>query len=129
MGATAIPVWADNSALLPFHFGISGLASAVTILQLVGHHDHPALHALAIASAAAETAVGVRIEIESKPSTRSLKRGASGWMTRAGGVLSGPLPLALRLLAGHGETRRSRNLRQIAAVSSIAGSLLTRFAW
>ena len=43
VGATAIPVWAENSMLLPFHFGISGLASAVSVLQLTGHVESGAL--------------------------------------------------------------------------------------
>lgn len=97
LGATAIPAWAEHSTLLPFHFGASGLASAVAILQLAGHENDRGLHALGIASAAAETIVGARIELQSEPATRPLKSGRSGWLTRAGGLLSGPLPLALRL--------------------------------
>ena len=129
LGVTAIPVWAENSVLLPFHFGASGLASAVAILQLAGHENDRGLHALGIASAAAETVVGARIELKSNPATRPLKSGASGWLTRAGGLLSGPLPLALRLLAGRRQDGRSVWLRRAAAVSAVAGSVLTRFAW
>ena len=54
---------------------------------------------------------------------------SSGWLTRIGGVLSGPLPLALRLLAGSSRSERSVRLRKTAAISSIAGSLITRAAW
>jgi hypothetical protein len=129
LGATAIPAWSENAGLLPFHFAASGLGSAVSILQLVGHDNDPALHALGIASAAAETLVGARIEIQSKPALRPLKEGQSGWLTRTGGLLSGPLPLALRLLAGRGESQRAVGLRRAAAVSTIAGSLITRVAW
>lgn len=50
-------------------------------------------------------------------------------MTRAGGLLSGPVPLVLRLLAGRGDNRRSANLRRWAAASAVTGSILTRFAW
>jgi len=43
-------------------------------------------------------------------------------------VLSGPVPAALRLmhmLSGN----RSGSLRKAAAISAVAGSLLTRIAW
>lgn len=129
LGATAIPAWSENATLLPFHFGASGLASAVAVLQLAGHENDRALHALGIASAAAETVVGARIELESKAATRPLKSGSSGWLTRAGGLLSGPVPLALRLLAGGRTTRRAMRLRRAAAASTVAGSVLTRLAW
>jgi hypothetical protein len=42
-------------------------------------------------------------------------------------LLSGPLPAALRILSLLSENPRS--LRKAAAVSAIAGSLLTRIAW
>jgi hypothetical protein len=48
----------------------------------------------------------------------------SGWITRIGGVMSGPLPLILRLFGG-----RSRAVRKWAAVSGMSGSLLTRYGW
>ena len=49
-------------------------------------------------------------------------------MIQTAGVLSGPLPLALRiasLFAGG----RKRNLRQAAALSGIIGSLCLRYGW
>lgn len=48
---------------------------------------------------------------------------------RIGGLLSGPVPLVLRLLAANSKTAKSLHLRRAAAVSSIAGSLITRTAW
>jgi hypothetical protein len=39
-------------------------------------------------------------------------------------VLSGPVPLALRVLGGH-----SPRLRQLAALSTVAGAALTRAGW
>ena len=95
----------------------------MSFLQLAGHGNDPGLHRLGIASAVAETVVGARIEIQSKPALRPLKEGGSGWLTRAGGLLAGPLPLALRLLAGRSDSPRSANLRRAAA---IAGSFITR---
>ncbi len=119
VGATAIPAWRKHVALLPLHFGASAVASASSMLELRGNRE-AALHYLALTAAAFETLAGATIEarkdLESKP-LRSVT-------TRVGGVLSGPVPLVLRLFG-----RRSRRLRTAAAVSSILGSLVTRFAW
>jgi formate-dependent nitrite reductase membrane component NrfD len=123
IGATAIPVWSANVRLLPIHFGMSGLAAAASILELLGHDD-PALNALAAGVAAVETLVGASIEQREDDTLVPLKHQASGALIRAGGILSGPLPLALRLLG-----RRSMTARRTAAVATIAGSLLTRIAW
>jgi hypothetical protein len=123
VGVTAIPVWAENHRLLPPHFATSGVASAVALLELQGH-DSPALHRLGIATATVETVVGAVIEGRSHRGLEPLKRGASGLLTRLGGLLSGPVPLALRLFG-----RRSPAMQRAAAVSTIVGSVITRFAW
>ena len=123
IGATAIPVWSKNVRVLPIHFGMSGLGSAVSILELLGHR-HRALNALGIGAAAVETAIGVTLEYRGDPGLEPVKRGSSGGLVRLGGLLSGPVPLALRLLGG---TRPS--VRRAAAISTIAGSLLTRIGW
>jgi formate-dependent nitrite reductase membrane component NrfD len=123
IGATAVPVWSRNVSLLPIHFGASGLGSAVSVLELMGHRDR-ALNRIAIGAAAVETAVGLAIEGRSDPALEPLKSGPSGMITRVGGVLSGPVPLALRIVGRH-----SMNLRRLAAASTIAGSLLTRIGW
>ena len=129
IGATAIPVWNRNVKSLPIHFGMSGLQSAVSVLELLGHTDNRPLNLLGIGSAAWETLEGVLLEGRRDPVLDPLKRGKSGWVTRAGGVLSGPLPLALRLLAAVSGDKRSRKLRRMAALSGIAGSLFTRYGW
>jgi hypothetical protein len=118
VGATVIPVWNRSVRVLPVHFAASGLASAVALLELLGHR-HRALNLLGIAAAAVETAVGAVHETDPDPVYEPLKRGRSGAIVRTGGVLSGPVPLLLRLLGA----------RRAAAVSSLAGSLLTRFGW
>lgn len=118
VGATAIPVWNRNVRVLPLHFAASGLASAVSILELLGHR-HRALNALGTAAAAAETAVGAHHELDPDRAYEPLKRGRSGAIVRTGGVLSGPVALVLRLVGA----------RRAAAVSALAGSLLTRFGW
>jgi hypothetical protein len=123
VGATAIPVWAQNIRVLPFDFGVSGVGAAVSLLELMGH-DEAGLQVLGIAAAVAETAAGADLERRHELALRPLKRGVSGWTTRLGGVLSGPVPLALRLLAG-----RYPAARRAAGVSALVGSLLVRIGW
>ena len=123
LGATAIPVWAKQARLLPVHFGISGLASAVAVLELLGHRDR-ALNAIGLGTALAETATAAHVEWTEEPALEAIRRGTPGALVRAAGLLSGPLPVILRL-AG----RRSPRLRRVAALATIAGSILTRVAW
>jgi formate-dependent nitrite reductase membrane component NrfD len=123
IGATAIPAWSENVRVLPLHFGASAVGSAVSILELLGHRD-PALNLLGAGAAAVETLIGASLELSSSDALVPLKHDWSGGMVRAGGVLSGPLPLALRLIAG-----RSPSARKAAAISTLVGSLLTRVGW
>jgi formate-dependent nitrite reductase membrane component NrfD len=123
IGATAIPVWNAHVRMLPVHFAASGLASAVAILELRGH-ESVALNRLGLLAAAAELLTGAVIEGPRNEADEPLKHGESGWITRAGGVLSGPLPLVLRI-AG----MRSPRARRAAAMTALAGALLTRFGW
>jgi formate-dependent nitrite reductase membrane component NrfD len=128
IGASVIPVWNENVRTLPLHFGMSGLNSAVSILELMGH-DNRALNSLGIGACAIESMEGISIETRRMPALEPLKRGGSGTATRLGGLLSGPVPLALRMAALFAKKRQARQLRKLAAITSIAGSLLTRFAW
>ena len=126
IGATAVPVWNRNIATLPPHFAASGMNSSVSLLELLGHTDSRALNILGLASSAYECLEGAKLESARTRVNEPLRRGASGLMVRIGGLLSGPLPLAFRLayaLTG------KRNLRRMAASSSLAGSLLTRLGW
>jgi hypothetical protein len=82
------------------------------------------LNLLGILSSSMEVYEGFRIETTPDRTLHPLKHGVSGWVTRIGGVLSGPVPLALRLLGW-----RSPKLRRWAAISGIAGSLCTRYGW
>ena len=129
IGATAIPVWNHNIRSLPIHFGTSGLLAGTSVLELMGNEDSTALNLIGIGAATLETYEGYHLEMKRDPVINEpLKHGVSGWVTRAGGVLSGPVPLALRLaalIAG----RRAKNLRRLAAISGIAGSILTRYGW
>ena len=118
VGATAIPAWNRSVSVLPVHFAASGLGAAVSLLELLGH-DHPALNRLGVAAALVEVATGLAHELDPDPAHAPLKEGSSGALVRAGGVLSGPLPLLLRLLGQ----------RQAAGVAALLGSLLTRYGW
>jgi formate-dependent nitrite reductase membrane component NrfD len=122
IGATAIPVWHDHVRTLPIHFAASGMGSAAAMLTLLGH-DARALDRIAIAAAAVETFVGAVIETNRSPTSRPLREGPSGAIVRVGGVLSGPVPLVMRLFG------RSHGWRRAASVAALAGSLLTRVGW
>lgn len=122
IGVTAIPVWARNVRLLPLHFGMSGLGSAAAMLEL--RHDHPGLHRIGLGVATAETLIEGYVESRRDRAFDPLHEGRSGLLIRLGAALSGPVPLVLRLLG-----RRARVLRLLAAVSMMAGSAVTRFAW
>lgn len=125
IGATAVPVWNQNAGTLPVHFAVSGLNSAVSVMELMGHTDSRALNLLGMMAAALETLEGAKIETELDEVHDPLRHGGSGWLTRTGGILSGPVPLALRLASLVGGER----MRRGAAWASIAGSLITRYAW
>jgi formate-dependent nitrite reductase membrane component NrfD len=113
LGVTAIPAWNKHAATLPVHFAASALASATSLLEL-RDHDEPALNALAALAASFETWTGYQLERKQTPSAAM----------RTAGVLSGPIPLALRLIC-----MKSKKARRVAAAITIAGSLVTRFAW
>ena len=119
LGATSIPVWAKHAGVLPAHFAASAAGTAVSMLELRGHRAQ-ALNAIGIAAAAFETCTGARLEIHRDIESQPLRN----TITRVGGVLSGPVPLLLRLLGG-----KSPKTRRLAAASTILGSLITRFAW
>jgi hypothetical protein len=129
IGATAIPVWNRNAGDLPLHFAASGLGAAVGMLELMGHRKSRALQALGLGAAIFESWEGLRIEGRTQAHLDPLKHGASGWITRTGGVLSGPVPTVLRLMSAFSGRKRGTSFRRWAAWSAIAGSLITRFAW
>jgi hypothetical protein len=127
IGATSIPAWNQNVSELPIHFGMSGLSAAVGMLELMGHRKSRALQMLGLGAAIFEVWEGWRIASRRQHALDPLKHGLSGSLVRAGGMLSGPLPVALRLLSLF--SGNSREIRKWAATSAIAGSLLTRIAW
>lgn len=105
LGATAIPVWKRHVELLPSHFAASGLASAVSLLELRGHRSD-ALNALALGASLFEGISGYAVE----------ERTA---LLRISEALSGSVPFLLRLFGK----------RKAAAAATLLGSLITRFAW
>jgi formate-dependent nitrite reductase membrane component NrfD len=129
IGATAIPVWNENIDSLPIHFALSGLGAGVSAIQLMGREENRSLNMLGIAASLGETLEGVKLETAAKPANEPLKKGVSGAITRLGGLLSGPLPLALRLAAAFAGERRSKQLTRVAAAATLAGSFLTRVGW
>ncbi len=129
IGATAVPVWNEHITTLPIHFGMSGLNSAVGLLELLGHDRSPALQALGLLAATVESAEGIRLETNTDRVAEPVKHGTSGWIIRTGGMLSGPIPLGLRLASLFVGPEKRRRMRRLAAASSVAGSLITRYAW
>ena len=129
IGATAIPVWNQNVGDLPIHFAASGLGAAVGLLEMMGNDKSRALQALGLGAALFECWEGLRIEGRGHSHFDPLKHGPSGWMTRAGGVLSGPVAFVLRATSLFGGNKHSSALRRWAGISALAGSLVTRIAW
>jgi Polysulphide reductase, NrfD len=129
IGATVVPVWNRNVDNLPLHFGASGLGAAVGLLELLGHRKSRALQALGLGAAIFETLEGLRIESRGHSYLDPLKRGPSGWITRTGGALSGPVPALLRGVSAFANPERSQSLRKWASWSSVIGSLVTRIGW
>lgn len=105
LGATANPLWKQHVRMLPAHFAMSALGSAVSLLELRGHDD-AALNILGLAASVYET--GADLAIEEKTH-----------LLHIAGALAGPVPFALRLFGK----------RKAAAVATLLGSLITRFAW
>ncbi|MBA3961373.1 MAG: polysulfide reductase NrfD [Chthoniobacterales bacterium] len=119
LGATAIPAWFLHRTLLPIHFGTAGLGCAAAILELLGFQTRP-LFVLGMLAAIVEALLWIWLEIDKHGAAdRALHRGGSGWLIRAGEILSGPLSIIFRLT----------NLVPLAAISFLLGALCSRFGW
>ena len=127
IGASVIPVWNRRIRSLPREFGMSGLQSAVGLLELTGETDSNALNLLGLVSAAFEAWEGAELLRNHDPSLLPAKRGPSGILVQLAGALSGPVPIALRIASLF--TREKKTLRRIAAVCGVAGSILMRYGW
>jgi hypothetical protein len=119
LGATAVPAWSAHHKLLPFHFGIVALGSAVAALELLGFRS-VALNAIGLTVSAVETGIGARIELNRNgAAARALHEGVSGVLLRSSGLLTGPVVFVLRLLG----------LVPVAAVCFLLGAVLSRYGW
>ena len=119
LGATVIPAWNAHHRMLPFHFGVVGLGSAAAVLELLGYRVS-ALHAVGVSVAAIESAVGVWLAFDRRAaSTRPVHDGAANWMLHAAEILTGPIALLARLAGWI----------PVAAVSFLAGAILSRYGW
>jgi len=127
IGASVIPVWNNRIRSLPREFGMSGLQSAVGLLELSGETESHALNVLGLISAAFEAWEGLELLRNDDPSLLPARRGTSGFLVQLAGALSGPVPIALRIASLL--TREKKTLRRIAAVCGIAGSILMRYGW
>ena len=128
LATTAIPAWNARASSLPGHFGMSGLQSGASILELMGHEESRALNLLGLLSSSMETWETIDISASSSRALLPLKHGRSGVLISSGAWLSGPVPLLLRI--GSLLLPESRPLlRRLAACSGIAGSLFTRYGW
>jgi hypothetical protein len=128
LATTAMPVWNARADSLPGHFGMSGLQSGVSILELMGHEESRALNLLGVLSASMETWEKIDISTSDSRALRPLKHGSSGALVGTGAWLSGPIPLLLRL-GSLVLPDREVALRRLAACAGIAGSLFTRYGW
>ncbi len=127
IGASVIPVWNNRIKSLPRDFGMSGLQSAVSVLELAGHSDSCALNGLGLLAAGVESYESADILRSHDRELKPLKRGYSGFLVQAGAVLSGPVPILLRV-ASMFATDKTR-LRKMAAWSGVIGSLCMRYGW
>jgi len=119
IGATAIPAWHLHRVLLPIHFGTAGLGCAGAILELAGFHNRP-LWIIGMVVACVETLLWIWLEFDRHGAAdRALRRGRAGSLIRLGEILSGPLPIILRLT----------NFVPWAALSFLLGALSSRFGW
>lgn len=119
LGATAIPAWFSHHVLLPIHFGTVGLGSSAAVLELIGYRIAP-LNAIGFAAAAIETLLAIALLINRHGAAdAALHTTRSGWLLNIAEILTGPLPLILRIFG----------LIHIAAVSFAAGALVSRFGW
>ncbi len=119
LGATAIPAWFLHRTLLPIHFGTAGLGCAAAILELLGFQTRP-LFVIGMLAGIVEALLWLWLELDKHGAAdRALHRGGSGWLIRAGEILSGPLPIIFRLT----------NLSPLAATSFLLGALCSRFGW
>lgn len=123
LGVTAIPAWTENRRLLPLHFVASALGASAGILELAGYLTQ-ATNRMSLVACAVETCIALSIEMRRRAVDKPLREGASGWALRIAGILTGLLPLILRIFLAN-----SSAARIVAGVSFVLGALISRYAW
>jgi hypothetical protein len=119
IGVTVIPAWFLHRTLLPIHFGTAGIGSAAAVLELLGHRIS-ALNFIGFYAATVETALLIWLSVAKHGAAdRAIHEHGSGWLIRIGEVLNGPLALLLRFFG----------FIPWAAISFLAGALISRFGW
>lgn len=124
LGVTANPLWSAHRALLPVHFGVSGLGSAVAVLILIGHRQPPVL-SLLLLTAGAEVVLELVNRIPPPGARdRALRAGRSGLLVQAAAILQGPLPLLLAIACWQVGLPWA-----VPAACFLVGALLSRYGW
>jgi hypothetical protein len=123
LGVTAIPVGSENRRLVPAVFLAGGLGSASAVLELLGFVI-PVTQFIGTVASTVETTIGILIEVRGRYVDKPLREGAAGWLVRSSGILAGPVSLLLRIFWSH-----SPAVRDLAALSFVAGALISRYAW
>ena len=89
------------------------------MLELLGHRS-PALNFIGFYAATVELGLLIWLSIDKHGAAdRAIHEHGSGWLIRIGEVLNGPLALVLRFFG----------LVPFAAISFLAGALVSRFGW
>ena len=118
IGATAVPAWHTHRMVLPLHFGIAGLGTAASILELLGYRIRP-LDAIAWFAIGVETLLWLWLFKTHGAADRTVHQGRSGIMLKTAEVLTGPLALVLRACG----------LVPLSAASFVVGAFISRFGW
>ena len=109
--------------MLPAVFLAGGLGSTAAVLTLAGFML-PVIQMMGVLASIVETGVAILPEVRGRYVDLPLREGTVGWLVRLGGLLAGPVSLVLRVIPGAGV-----ELRYAAAISFIAGAVITRYAW
>ena len=133
--STSTPLWAAESPWMSARFAASGMASGAAALamceQLAGRCANArVLDSLAMSATATYAVLShtAQRQVDDAGVGRPLDEAPHGTLYRMGSALSVAIPLAchaLNLISG----RRSRALSIAAAVSVLAGTALTRYAY
>ncbi len=127
LAGSAIPVWQESRRHLPFLFGSSAVAGAASLFDLLyeDRRECRITRAYGIAGRTAELASSVLMERRASrvPAVgRPLKKGFSGFLWRAAGILTAS-SLAVLL-----QPKQNRTARLLAGTLGTLGSIALRFA-